>query len=787
MRRRRFIQAAGATVAVVASGGVTLSAAEAKNSAAELPAGNHPAPVALPHFPSRLHAFIWRNWPLVPADRLATVIGARRRDVEEMARALGLGAQPRITREQERRSYITIIKRNWHLLPYEQLLTLLGWDAGKLAYTLREDDFLYAKLGSNKPACAPLKFSAENQAEERRALEIGRIVKEQFGEDINSREPLFAFVKNLSAKPGTQWQAVSQHENAPAGLRMCYSYFALYGDPLLEPELDPYPAGYLERLATNHINAVWLQGVLHKLAPFPWAPSLSTRWEERLQNLRRLAVRARDHGISIFLYLNEPRAMPLAFFSERPELKGAGEGDHAALCTSQPQVRDWMREAIATVVSRVPELGGFFTITASENLTNCWSHGGGAGCPRCSKRSPAEVIAEVVGTFAAGIDIGRARSSDQRIHKSLPSLIAWDWGWNDAAVEETIRRLPASCALMSVSEWNLPIDRGMKTTVGEYSISAVGPGPRATRHWKLARDRGLRVLAKVQANNSWEMSAVPYIPALANVAKHAANLRAADVDGVMMGWTLGGYPSPNFDTFEEALRSGAAADSVLEQIATRRVGKGSATAVVQAWQQFSRGFSEFPFHIGVVYAAPLQNGPSNLLWEKPTGHHASMVGFPYDDLAAWRAVYPPETFIAQLEKVADGFKAGLAFLDTARVLAEGDDYRRLIDAESSIARTCEIHFRAVASQVRFVLARDALAKASQRDEALKHIGALEKVIRNELSAATELHRLQQRDSRLGFEASNQYYYVPVDLVEKVINCRDLLDRWLPAVKKQWTA
>jgi hypothetical protein len=33
-----------------------------------------------------------------------------------------------------------------------------------------------------------------------------------------------------------------------------------------------------------------------------------------------------------------------------------------------------------------------------------------------------------------------------------------------------------------------------------------------------------------------------------------------------------------------------------------------------------------------------------------------------------------------------------------------------------------------------------------------------------------------KDSRLGFEASNQYAYVPLDLVEKVLNCRELLDR-----------
>ena len=81
-------------------------------------------PVSLPHFPDRLHAFVWRNWPLVPVERMAEVVGARPADVVRMGRAMGLGGPPRISREQRARSYITVIKRNWHLLPYEQLLEL---------------------------------------------------------------------------------------------------------------------------------------------------------------------------------------------------------------------------------------------------------------------------------------------------------------------------------------------------------------------------------------------------------------------------------------------------------------------------------------------------------------------------------------------------------------------------------------------------------------------------------------------------------------------------------------
>ena len=63
----------------------------------------------------------------------------------------------------------------------------------------------------------------------------------------------------------------------------------------------------------------------------------------------------------------------------------------------------------------------------------------------------------------------------------------------------------------------------------------------------MARERGLRTIAKIQAGNTWELSAVPYIPALENVARHAARIREEGVDGLMLGWTLGGYPSPNLE------------------------------------------------------------------------------------------------------------------------------------------------------------------------------------------------------------------------------------------------
>ncbi len=733
-----------------------------------------PAPLETPHFPSRLHAHVWRNWSLVPVDRLAEAVGAPPRDLLRVARAMGLHPQPRWSRGRSRRIALTVIRRNWHLLPYDQLLTLLDWTPEQLAFALREDDFLWIKLGGLKPHCEPIRWSGTAPGAPAAVELVRRVVRGQFpGHADKEIEPLLTFVEHLSARPSSSHSPTTQQPSSGfRGLRFCYSYFALYGDPLLEPDLDPYPDGYLARLASEGVTGVWLQGVLYQLATFPWRPELSRGHEERLRNLRALVERAARHGIRVFLYLNEPRAQPLGFFATHPDLKGVTEGDHATLCTTVPEVRDFLSAAVAEVCRTVPGLGGFFTISASENLTHCWSHGGGARCARCGPRGAAVVVAEVNAAIHAGI---RAAGHGQ-------GLIVWDWGWNDAWAAEVIRRLPKDVALMSVSEWNLPLSRGgVKVTVGEYSLSAIGPGPRARRHWSLARERGLATLAKIQANNTWELSAVPYLPVLGNVAEHVSRLRDLDLDGIMLGWTLGGFPSPNLEVVAAVMKG-----ETLEDVARRRFGPDLAAPVMDAWEANSAAFREFPFSGQVVYSAPIQLGPANLLWPEPTGYRSSMVGFPYDDLDGWRGPYPAEVFVGQLRKVGGGFRAAALRLEQRlRSQAHADRHHRAAaQAEADLGHVAAIHFLSVAQQAEFVQKRNAYRVAIGREERLGLLDTLASLVEAELELARELHRRQVRDSRIGFEASNQYFYVPLDLAEKVLNCRWLLDIWLPGEREK---
>ena len=53
---------------------------------------------------------------------------------------------------------------------------------------------------------------------------------------------------------------------------------------------------------------------------------------------------------------------------------------------------------------------------------------------------------------------------------------------------------------------------------------------------------------------------------------------------------------------------------------------------------------------------------------------------------------------------------------------------------------------------------------------------MKKYVEEELALAVRMHFLASRDSRLGFEASNHYFYTLNDLKEKVISCAFLLER-----------
>ena len=120
--------------------------------------------------------------------------------------------------------------------------------------------------------------------------------------------------------------------------------------------------------------------------------------------------------------------------------------------------------------------------------------------------------------------------------------------------------------------------------------------------------------------------------------------------------------------------------------------------------------------------------------------------------------------------MAAGWATGLRHLEQALTNTSAGK-RAAAVADLRIARAAHIHFATVANQARFVMARDALRNDKLPAEKRQNLRSqIVRLVDDEVELARKLFTLARQDCRIGFEASNHYYYVPLDMVEKVINC-----------------
>ena len=81
--------------------------------------GTKPAVTCAP-FPDALSAFVWRNWPVVDAGRMAQAIGAEKSALEKIAREMSLPVpQPAVSPYWRRKGYtwpasLAMAERFWY-------------------------------------------------------------------------------------------------------------------------------------------------------------------------------------------------------------------------------------------------------------------------------------------------------------------------------------------------------------------------------------------------------------------------------------------------------------------------------------------------------------------------------------------------------------------------------------------------------------------------------------------------------------------------------------------------
>ncbi len=696
-----------------------------------------------PYFPNRFYMAIFRLWDTVTAEKIAYGLDLPLEVVLKAAEDMGLPSQAYMD-NWHKRGIITTIKNAWHTLPYNQLLKILDMSEEQLAVTLKEEDFLFAKLGNFKPYCEPI-YEETLSAEQEKLLDrIKSVMTSEFSDMFSGSEP-FVFFDNIE---NNQRNITVENTNE---LRLIYSYCGLYAT-VLDNEIEiSYPEALLKSYQANGINAIWLPTVLYQITPFPFDESYSEGWQKRLERLKELVSIANKYNIKVYLYLNEPRSMETRFFEKHPELKGAVEGPYTALCTSDERVLKYLRDAVTTVCKTIPELGGFFLITASENLTHCKSRSTlTERCPKCENTPVYETISKIVTTV---YEASTAVSPNIR-------TIAWTWAWQGYMSHEEIAKcidgIPKDVIIQSVSESKKKFNiAGVDGVIGDYSMSIPGPGELACYIWDYARKTGHEVCAKVQVNVTWECSTLPFLPVFDLIREHMIGLKAVEVEHLMLCWTLGGYPSINLRVASECLNNPDEAE--YDRLLKEEYGE-YADIVKQSSSIFSRAFKEFPFHIQNLYKGPQNLGPANLLYQESLeqyGFEPTMTGFAYDNLEVWRSIYPKEIYIAQLKRLSDIWREGLNIIEN------------MPDCEyKQMALGGYLLFYSSYLQSEFIDCRDSAD--------YKHFCW---IVEEERKNAKLMYELMQKNSAIGFEASNHYYFYKARLAEKVICCDYLKSKY----------
>ncbi len=696
-----------------------------------------------PYFPNRMYMAIFRLWDTVPAQKIAYALGFSLKTVLSAADNMGLPKQAQMDNWRTR-GVITIIKNAWHILSYEQLLKLLDMSEQELASTLKDEDFLSVKLGGFKPYCEPIVDEPLTSEQKDKLAKIKNIMLSEFSDMFSGAEPFAFFDK---AEVG-DWTTPADNNKE---LRLVYSYCGLYANVLDNDVEISYPEQLLKSYAAMGVNAVWLPVVLYQITPFPFDESYSVGWKTRLQRLKKLVGMAAKYGIKVYLYLNEPRAMELRFFDKYPELKGAVEGKYASLCTSDDRVFEYLRNAVTLICREIKGIGGFFLITASENLTHCKSRKTlTESCPKCESTPIYETISKIISTV---YEASTAVSSEIR-------TIAWSWAWhgfmNREEIIKCIDLIPKGVIIQCVSEsLKKFVLAGVEGEVRDYSMSIPGPGELACFIWNYAKSTGHEVCAKVQVNVTWECSTLPFLPVFELVREHMIGLREVGVKHLMLCWTLGGFPSINMKIASECLSDPD--EAKYNKLLENEFGE-YAKIVKQASVMFSQAFREFPFHIQNLYKGPQNDGPANLLCEEPFekyGFQPTMTGFAYDNLEVWRSNYPREVYINQLKKLSDIWREGLELI------------KDMPD--------CDFKQAAYGGYLLFYSSYLQSEFINCRDNA--DCTYLKNIVECERKNATDMYKLMLKNSSYGFEAANHYYFYKARLAEKVICCDYLINKY----------
>ncbi|NMA21289.1 MAG: hypothetical protein GX927_11990, partial [Lentisphaerae bacterium] len=493
-------------------------------------------------------------------------------------------------------------------------------------------------------------------------------------------------------------------------------------DELLD-DMDYYPDEYLNRLAHEGINGLWLTIVFRELAQTSFTKR-DPLAEKRLEKLRRTVEQCRRYGIKTWLFSIEPRNLALddPLLLENPEFGGAfAYTGNRCFCPSSEKGRQYLYESVFDIFSQVPHLGGLINISHGERATTCLSSipatdEGPVECPRCSKIPKWQIHHHSTGAMIKGI---KAANPDAELiswlyqPQPVPERGAWTY--------ELARHLPEGVILQYNFESGACRKQLSRARLGgDYWLSYVGPSHSFSRVAEGVTNTQGELSAKIQVGCSHEVATVPFVSVPGLLFQKYQAMKKHGCSHVMQCWYFGNYPGIMnraagmlaFSNLEESEQD------FLVELARPHWGQHAET-VAEAWRLFSEAYSEYPLSNDMQYYGPMHAG---VVWPL----HLKIELAPL--APTWKPDYPPsgdsigeclenhtlEEALLLAGRMQRKFDEGLLLLRDLRD-AFRDDRERLLDL--GVAEALGLQFRSAHNIFEFYWLRRELYFAANGQKA----------------------------------------------------------------------
>lgn len=556
----------------------------------------------------------------------------------------------------------------------------------------------------------------------------------------------------------------------------------------LTDELDYYPDEYLERLAHEGVNGLWLTLYFYDL-PSRFFPGRGGDSGKRMAKLHRTVEKCARYGIRIFLFLSEPKfygsashCVPMEAAAQQPETASPmwGEDEHRGFCISSEVGKAYLKECTEFIFSRVPELGGIINIMLGEDNGMCNRYRVLSDvpclCPYCANRSDAEIYAETACIFTTAM------------HRFSPQAEFIGWFYvptirdNSALSERVINALrfwPEDAALMLNFESGTCLKQlEKKRVVFDYSLACLGPSKTFTAAMKQAKRKG----AKLQVGCSHEDASIPFVPVPSNLYEKYRTLHSLGVQNVMQCWYFGNYPGvmnraagmlsfAPFPQNEEAFLIELASPEWREY----------ASCVAAAWKEFSEGYRKFPGNIAFEWYGPLHH---SIVWplylnpaDQPLAPSWLLKQFPevsgdrFGEMLMFSHSLPEA--LTLMQQMQAHWRKGFEMLAPLREKFKNET-ERLHDID--LAEAILLQISSTCNVLEFYSLREQLF--------YNHapvVDSMAEIVRDEVKNTQRMKILCESDSRLGFHSEAEgYLFFPEKLAGRIRLLEELLSVDFPA-------